>query len=497
MIFAVTTFGNIFGSPDDYCTYAARYFDRGCMYFGPLSPRSILEASWVQATGQGRFYQFFYYTLAQIPFMADSFLALGVVRILSTLLLLHSLFAFSTILFGRLSGFLTPLVFVAIYSVNGDYNALTGLPLWFGLGQISILYAVVAASKFISGNRLKDFFIFLFLFVLGILSYEAMWLIVPTLFFALKHSSNYQQADEYRDAKNRRLVFKSILGTALVYGASYLLFSKSFPSSYAGTQISLSDPIGIVVTTLKLGVGHVSRNTYSLAQLLLHPEIAAFVILVALSAFWFFGGLGGGSRLDYYLQAEIDAKKSITPIRVSIIFLGSSLLPGALLALTARYREISSFDPLYLTSLYSGVLQSVGISVLILGFLKFKSGTILKSTTWALILFFASLNTLTNISVFQSQVSKQWIYEAVEKATSVYFNRPESSSAIPISVEELQRYAPTGVYNFWQPYLRAKTGYPVIVSTTETNRSVSGAELIFVVNDELREVVLTLRDESD
>jgi hypothetical protein len=492
----VTSLGNVFGSPDDYCTYAARFFEHGCMYFGDDNQRSIFRVAWDQGTGQGRFYQVFYYTLAQIPFLPGSFLVLRVIRFVTTALLLQAVFAFSNTLFGKLVGFISPLLFVAIYSVNGDYNALTGLPLWFALGQILLLYSVVAAFKYVGTKKLLWFLIFIVCFTLGTLSYEAAWLIALPLFTCLLVVKAINVMSIRIAVTLLRPIWISIIAFGAIYGLIYLYFLGKFPSSYSGTKIDVDNFGDFARTTAELGVGHILRNAFTFNQFLTSIEFLGFLFVSLILCIYFFVKLCNSIDFNSLTLSPYAPKKSQAFAIVGTLVIAASFLPGALLALTSRYREISLYDPLYLTSLYAAVLQAIGGALILASWFSSIKKTSAISLVLSAIFYFALANTGTNFIIYKSQTEKEWLFNAATDAVKNYFTVNSSDLGLTIDVKELASVSSSGAYNFWKPYLYSRTGLELNLVRIESMSKDRGAYLEFRVDDQAKQVYLVIKKDE-
>ncbi len=457
----LTSNTSMFASPDDYCTFATRFFEDGCSSTSDIHPVSIIDRSVVQATGQGRFYQVFYYTLTQLVFVLNSPVFVYLVRTLSIIFLLHSLYLFSTKIVTKKVAIWVPIAFSATYSVATGYNAITGFPLWFTFGQFMFLYGMAFFGDLLRAFKLRESLLFTFFFAIGISSYEAVLFQIPTLVIALLLSQKPKELNWKRFLiKQEKAPLYLLFGVVGVYLLGYYLFAKQFGGSYQGTILSLDDPFGTISAVFLMSFGHLLNTAYLNLHLANFSSYSFYIAIAGLCVFVLLfiarsRELVPAAKKDTSQVGRFGLTINSWPIFVTI-FLGS-FLPNLPLALTERYREWAQGQPLYLGTFYSACLQSIALAILFHFLISSKSLLRGISSLFA-VTFVTAATIVSNAAIFTGQQSTTWIYQAVTESAKEFSGRQVGPVSPVVDYSALENYVGTGSYRFWDAYIFESTG---------------------------------------
>jgi hypothetical protein len=444
---ALTSNFSNYGSPDDFCTYAARFFQEGCGNGTFIDPRSILEASISQAESQGRFYQIIFYSLTQIGYVLNVDYLPFVIRTLTLIFLLYSIYLLTRTLFNRNVASFAVISFVGIYSISGGYNALTGFPLWFLFGESCLVYSAFLAAKFEKSTRLLRNIRFLglysIIFILGIYSYEAIFFQLPGLFFLFYLSGRYKDRVDFLQSRIT-IIIVSLIQIA-IYAFFYLTFLAAHSNSYEGTRIS-SAPFGQLVTSLwNLSFAHIYNSIYFFVT---SRSLSMFLLLL------FFSYLIYVSIFTKIKLSKLDYKSKVPSTRSYLFLLVLSFLPNLPLILTARYRSWAMGNPMYLGSLYSAAIQSI-LLALFIAFNLPKRKVLTRKISYSIVAVLFAATQVANLSYFNLAQDRQWVFKEV-----IVSLERENVSCIRCTFDTsaLDTFSGSGPYRFWSAYIYSNTG---------------------------------------
>jgi hypothetical protein len=436
-----------YGSPDDFCTYAARFFQEGCGNGTFIDPRSILEASISQAESQGRFYQIIFYSLTQMGYVLNLEYLPFVIRTVTLIFLLYSIYLLTRTLFNRNVASFSTISFLGIYSISGGYNTLTGFPLWFLFGESCLVYSVFLAAKFEKSTSLlrniRFLGLFSIFFMLGIYSYEAIFFQLPGLFFLFYLSGRYKNRIDF--IQSRLLIIFISLTHIGIYAFFYLTFLSAHSNSYEGTKIS-SAPFDQFVTSLwNLSFAHIYN---SINFFVTSRSLPVFFLLL------FFSYLIYVSIFTGIKPSKLNYKGKIPSIQSCLFLLLLSFLPNLPLILTERYRSWAMGNPMYLGSLYSAVLQSV-ILGLFIAFNLSNRGVLTKKISLSIVAVLFAATQIANFSYFNLAQDRQWVFSEVIVALE---RDGISCNRCTFDTSTLDTYSGSGPYRFWSAYIYSNTG---------------------------------------
>ncbi len=457
----LTANSSVFASPDDFCTYSTRFYSDGCMSTGDLTHTSIIQAAISQAESQGRFYQILYYTLTQFAFFYSPEVTIYIIRIVTLAIFFHALFAFTAKIAPRKLAGWAPIAFAGTYSVATGYNALTGFPLWFLLGQTLLFYAFTVFDRLFERGSLWDYLRFSLLFLTGISSYEAIIFEIPGLVALVlikrtfKHNISPTLFSSIRPMSAIGLMLALYLGTYWVFG----VFS---PSTYNGTSISLDEPQEILKTVGLFSVGHLLDSieiNVHLSNFESYPFVFIFVFAIVFALIsTIIKAKSKASDSLISMASILENSKIRNDLALALVALACSFMPNLPLALTSRYRMWAAGEPLYLGTFYSACLQAIFLVFVCSVIFKLAQRSVFKTIAAASVAGVITITIVSNVALFQGQNYANWVYAAVTQAVSDEIRHTPISPNSVVSYEDIESYLGTGSYRFWDAYIFEKTG---------------------------------------
>lgn len=450
--------GSAFGSPDDYCTFSARYFLDGCSSDDQVQMKSLIDASILQASTQSRFYQVLYYTLTQSVFALNSDLVVTGIRIVTILGLLHSIYLFALRALGERVAVFAPLGFSMIFSLTSGYNAVTGFPLWMMLGQTLLLYSF---SLFYDLRRQFSWMraaAMASLFLMGISSYEAIIFQSLALFSVLVFAQPPGPQKLKELFASYAKPFYVLVFSSLVYLALYVGYSSLNPADYAGLKTSLGTWAGTSKTLLVLSSAHflttggiVARNFIDFRFVSLWILVFVLVAILLLS---FRASIKAPAEGAVLVKSQHSASQSVVLAGVLLI---ASLIPNLPLALTDRYRVWAETDPVYLGNMYSAVLQALALAIGLELFMRTRK-KMLALVGAVLIGSLASSTLTANLILFRDRVDREWIYSQAVHAVQSLNLRELDAAVLFADFSALKEFSGSGSYRFWDPFILSRSG---------------------------------------
>jgi hypothetical protein len=485
--FLVFSNGSTFGSTDDYCSFSARYFSGACSSTSPMQVVGIAEVSFFQALGQGRFYQLLFYSLTQLVFSTNSELFVVLVRVFSIALLLHSMYLFSRRVLDVRFSLFVPISFTMIYALTSGYNSVTGLPLWMMLGQALILYAMSLAAQIRDKPTPIRSILLAVLFFLGVSSYEAA-ILQALVLLAVIGASRW---DSHNSLKSLVFSFRYSIGviggSIVLYSFAYLGFAALSSSSYEGTKLSFGQAWEVIESMVTLSFGSLLTTGGAIVRNAFDLRIMITLLALSLLFLVLFLLMQNASSL-FPLRPKGSKKLNPTYQKATAIMLISavgSLLPNLPLALTERYRNWSEMDPMYLGALYSAVLQSFALAIVI-GFLVVQRRVWKVTLALVLVSLVSSATLVSNGLMFKERFDKEWVFREVLAKVETARVTDFCTEGIYADYSEVERYVGSKAYRFWDAYVFAHTGEQLPDVNRQNDLSDYSGVLRFEINPKER-----------
>jgi hypothetical protein len=206
---------------------------------------NVWSAARVVATGQGRFYHLFVFSLAQVPFLPEKFWFLNACRMLSTGLVFVVFFLTLRRLFGSAFGFLAMFCLLGLVNTRYDYNPFHSLPFWFNTGLMVFFLSVYCFSSL----RLRVRLLAPLLFFLACMFYEVFLpyvIVFPLLWLYLERDSHEPLT---RRLRPMAVATRGFAAASLLYLLCWAAFRLLFPTTYPGTHFS-PGPVGQMLRTV-------------------------------------------------------------------------------------------------------------------------------------------------------------------------------------------------------------------------------------------------------
>lgn len=314
---------------------------------------TILKASAGIFSQTGRFYQYIYYSLTQLPYLSGSYQFVAWVRIGCDLFAFVMFWRLVSLVFGnlRLATF-TLLVLCGFFETTELYNSFSAFPLWFSFGFGLFLWGSVRFKVALNQGRRVDFWTCLLIFA-GVCSYENL-VLFSTLFPAILIHHHAKPL-----VGNRRFYFKElttqlwpIVATFAAYLAIYFFIRHSGDHYYPGTQLSLA-PIREIWHTISL---------YSTSSLMLNLPTILELKEASIPTFLLSLTLGIGFFLFCQQKSGLPIRLSLTVLPGLVFFV---FLPNLLFGFTARYRDATKVSSVYLGNYYSAFALALLIAAVI------------------------------------------------------------------------------------------------------------------------------------
>ena len=421
----------------------------------------FFNASLAMAKSQGRFYQIFYYPLAQIPYLFDSLYWTNFCRILSSASTIASFFLFVLSLFGARVGYISIVVYLALFVTTGSgYNPFHALPFWFNLGMTFMFMSFFIYNEQIKKGNYDTSYLSLLLFILGLLAYETMIFYVfvfPSIymfnFFLVQKNKVSQQEFIFLVKKSCIKPFTVLL----IYLSLYFIFLHYFPSAYQGTSELSFTNFQEVWRTIYLfstsGI-FISSNFFKIiSEFSYQPFIMSFILL-----FCFYQILKIKSD-EPFLKRYYN--NSFLLYGILIFFI---LCPNFLLALTPRYRSWVLHNHFYLGSYFSSFAFAIVIALFLeyifSYYLANKNITERKIIYGICSLFFISstyLNHLDSLNFFSFYKSEAIKWDFARRLSDNFLKKNPQYKFICTN----SFIKGPDVYNYWSFYFSKKVGREV------------------------------------
>jgi hypothetical protein len=441
-----------FSCDDDMYTATARFRSGG-----------ILNASWAIASGQGRFYQLFVYTLAQLPFLPGSLDFVGWCRLISTgtcflvfLLLCRALFEDIRL------GLAATCLAAGVLETRYMFNPFHALPMWFNLGiAVGMLACLVwknAGDR--DSNRERWWGAFLLL-VAGCF-YEAYMLFGP----AMAVISLFRMPKGSRGRIGRWAVgeFAPLLASASLYAAMLVGFRLKFPSSYAGNKLSLASFRSISATAWAFTASGVNWSAPARLpeNFAAHPNTHTPAIIALVIAAVIFAVLR---------RKEITTVPLSRLCRAGAVAGAIMVVPNLPFAFTERYRSwVEHGDIYYHGSFCAGfgwaMLLLAGAALLLRPFRSpvIRLGLPLMLSVAVAMASFANL--MDSRRFYGQHAANRKIWQLVGEALPHLEVPPEASIVVAPSLGNLPLLA-ADVYDYWSFYFSRQLGRPVKVLVSQ------------------------------
>jgi len=320
----------------------------------------ILDAAIKSAQQTGRIQQIPFYIINILALHETPYFLTQSIKLISVLLIFILYSVLIKQLYNNRISLVSSLFLIATLATTGEYNALNSFPLWFSLGVISFMLSTIFFSNYISNQK----FIFLVLcqitFFIALLSSEIYFLLIlvfPAIQF--KKSNKKSIIRNIHDLKKFYLLLSFFSTIYFLAYQSFKYFTKGF---YEGTQLTLTNPLKSIFSTIALSIGQF--NIYGLKRQIYNHGIYFNFFFI----FFFF--------IFFFLLLKLLAKKteeddSAKNIEIFVL-LGLSFLTNLLLGFTVKYSQVGLTYPLYLHSLISYLFISLAVSLVFCKLTKYK-----------------------------------------------------------------------------------------------------------------------------
>jgi hypothetical protein len=445
--------GTGFTCDDDMFTATARYRWDG-----------VWNASWSMATGHGRFYHLFVYTLAQIPYLLPGFAVPTAFRVLSTASVFLAFFVATRKLLGceTLAMFLM-LILGGLLTTTHGFNPFHGLPMWFNLGLTVLLTAVYFFNVGLECRAVGRRWLGGVFFFISMLFYET-FIVYVALFPAIAF---FRMQDTGRRVWQRALsalrVSIPIFWAMGLWLMLYLLFRAAFPSHYRGEDISLGSARDMAITVLQFSRAGLNLSALYKLSWAWNTPAASAAVLAGLAFF----------ALFQQLKSKVSGQLLVVLAVLGVLF---ALAPNAIYAFTPRYREWVRSDPYYLGSFYGAfsLVFSIGATFLFIGRISWKKW-ISVVLSCALALFFslnAYANHLESFRFFREHRQNRQLWNLVDDAVSSGLKQMLDANAVLVAPQlvRMPMLSPLA-YDYWSYHMRQLLGRPIQVVGVPTDVS--------------------------
>ncbi len=452
--------GNGFTSGDERFTEFAR------VRFG-----GYWQASYSMAVSQGRFYQLFVYSLAQIPYLFHSLDYTNLFRILSSGLVFVAFAFLISELWGIELAIFSTSLSVGLLQTRGGYNPFHGLPLWFNTGGMILLIALMFYAR--AARKGRSLLIPSFLGFLAFLFYESFLLFVPVFSLTRRFVQKTNESNRLT-LRIKELILQDrwILFFSILYIVLYLGFRKVFPSTYQGNQVSLAslkEMIRPVWVFSWSGIYLPQRGS----EFRVWDIRALFTSLLVLSS--------AAASLFAFMRRDQNETKTGRYLKTGLILFPCIFLPNLLFALTSRYRQWVLSDPYYIGSYYSGFIICLIITLGVAWFTSRRNQPlkIVEKTVVGILLLILSGLTYAN----QVQANRFFDWSRVDSRKWPLVNQLSqvtdlrgSTSKVLCSNTLIEGYDP---YDYWSYYLSMKTGNKIQLKFSKFDSESCDGEIVY------------------
>jgi len=348
--------------------------DDGYTYMAAMAEHGWMKQTWEMVVFQGRFYQFFVYPLAMLPFQLDNILVVNLFKVATFLFFFTGFLFFCTQIFSSTISLGCGAVFLCCFeTVGGSYNAFHGLPMWFGVTCGLVLFSIGTYHRHINFGDEKAKIYSCVCFGFALLGYEIVLLYLPVFIIIsivnLYKRSGFSVLFSWPSVLQVLQEVKYYIYACMLYLITYFLFRKYYPGTYVGAQ-GLS--VSTVSDTLR-PIWEFSINSVNIFDDILYDRKFSFTSLLY------------SCTVVFALLCSLIASK---PIELSkqnafIIFVLLStvavyiFIPNILFGLTDRYRLWARHGvEVYLGSLYSAVCLCVLICLALKWLFNIKSSNV-------------------------------------------------------------------------------------------------------------------------
>jgi len=335
--------------------------DDGYTYMAAQAEQGWVKSTWEMVKFQGRFYQLIIYPLAMLPFTFDNIFIVNIFKAFTFVFFIFGYYYFCSKLLSvkhsyHALGCLAVLICV-LETVGGSYNAVHGLPLWFGIGTGVLLFSLGLHLEYLKTANFKFKAFAAATFFYALLSYEIVLLYVPLFFILsafiyLKEGHKLSNFSKFLTTVIRQNILIFIL--MLVYLIVYFVFRHFYPGTYVGAQgLSFVDfttflkPVWVFSVKSVNIMNSINGNSdFSLTSSLFGVLSGAAIAMCLMRA------------ATYKIQFH-SLYLSLLALMILIIYI---FVPNVLFGLTERYRIWASHGvEVYLGSLHSAVALSIFI----------------------------------------------------------------------------------------------------------------------------------------
>ncbi len=450
-VMVLPIFGTAFTCDDDLFTASSRYSSRYGGHGG------YFKASLAVARSQGRFYQLFAFSLAQLPYYFGSIDVANLFRVAGTsLAFVLFFFMLKEVLRNmNLAAFFTVLS-AGLMQTAKAYNPFHGFALWFNLGIGCIFVSVWLFHRSIDRQSLRLRWASAMIFFASLLFYESF---VPySIYFFIMAAVLYRE-ELRRSFKTwasamARLLWPYAVVTA-VYLVLYAAWRYAYPPSYTGHKMSLAGPYETISTIvifslngLDLGSFLTFDFSWSGSALLAGATVLATTFIVL---------------RKFHHSLPYRAIASLSLMAVLFIF-----IPNILFGFMPKYRQWVKADPFYLGSYYSAFPMAVLLGLFSMAVVKAASRynqQVAAALLLSLIFANASYQTVQRAAPFYAQQHenrRMWdmaegLIEAADK------NGLSKASTIVAPYMNNMPYLHPGMYDYWSRYFSMRLGRKISV----------------------------------
>ena len=428
-----------------------------CPYLLDVIPRwpAIVRASWVSAVYQGRFYQVFAYTLAQVPYSFDSIPIANSFRIGSVAFVFC---CFALMLKGLLKDFRLSLFFVllsiALLQTGYAYNPFHALPLWFNLGAGLLFLAFFFFNESLSRKSRFLNAAAAVMYCGALLLYES-FLCYGFLFFALSYVRSVENLP-------MRRLWRSLLGMSwiiavtMAYLGCYFTFSAAHPTTYAGRSFSPAAPSAVLYTIFQFSISGLNFHSLLHANLQWSLKAAVMAVLVFTISF------DGLRRYSPVLSG-----RCLTALAAWSV--AGMCAPNVLYGFSERYRHWAlAYNNYYLGSFYSAFAEAVLVGTLGLlavklsGFLRVKTAGVIGVAAIFSMAAYANIRDGDRLFAVHRENREYW--RLVDSLVSDGKSGVTGPSAVIVApVLQNLPYLDAASYDYWSFYFTGKLHFSVLV----------------------------------
>jgi len=331
--------------------------DDGYTYMASQAEHGFFVSVWEMVKFQGRFYQLVIYPLAMLPFTFDSVVVVNVFKVITFCFFIVGFYYFCSRLLPARHNFhalgCLSVLLCILETVGGSYNAIHGLPLWFGIGVGTLLFSLGTHIQFIETKNKKFKLITAAVFLFALLTYELLLLYVPLfMFFSL-----YFYLKNIDSAFSIKKLITEIIDQCgliviltIVYLVVYFVFRIFYPGTYVGAQGFSYTNFENFIRPIKI-FSLKSVNIFN--PIYGNKDFSLMSLVFGLSC-----SIGLVVSISRSKKEKNDAKL-LTLLSISVLIL-YIFIPNLLFALIERYRYWAAVGvQVYLGSLYSAVAISI------------------------------------------------------------------------------------------------------------------------------------------